>query len=53
MPDGATTVLATATDGLSQPTAVAVDGRRIYVTNAAFFRPPGAAPASVQVLRAA
>jgi sugar lactone lactonase YvrE len=51
-PDGTATVLATAADGLSQPTAVAVDrrGRTAYVTNAAFFRPPGAAPASVQAI---
>lgn len=51
-PDGATTVLATAADGLSQPTAVAIDARRrtLYITNAAFYRAPGAAPASVQSL---
>jgi hypothetical protein len=51
-PDGTATVLATAADGLSQPTAVAADptGRLLYVTNAAFYRPPGAAPASVQVM---
>lgn len=51
--DGTTTVLATTADGLSQPTAVAIDARRtIYVTNAAFYRPPGAAPASVQAVTA-
>jgi len=49
-PDGTTTVLATAADGLSQPTAVAIDARHhtLYITNAAFYRPAGAAPASVQ-----
>jgi DNA-binding beta-propeller fold protein YncE len=51
-PDGTTTVLATTTAGLSQPTAVAIDAHRrtAYITNAAFYRPPGAPPASVQAL---
>ena len=52
-PDGSTTVLATAADGLSQPTAVAIGRRAVYVTNAAFYRPPGAAPASVQAITTA
>lgn len=47
-PDGGVTTVLTAADGLEQPTAVAFDTRggttHLYVTNAAFFSPPGTIP---------
>ncbi|KUN09699.1 hypothetical protein AQI95_03815 [Streptomyces yokosukanensis] len=36
-PDGATTTVLSARDGLSNPTAVAVSGRTVYVANAAYY----------------
>jgi sugar lactone lactonase YvrE len=52
-PDGSVANLAGPEVGLSQPTAVTIDDRTgdLYVTNAAFYRPPGAAPASIVRLR--
>lgn len=48
-PDGRVTTLLTRADGLDMPSAVAfgvldTDRTRLYVTNAAFWSPPGVAP---------
>lgn len=37
LPDGTSTIVLTAADGLSNPTSVAVRGRTIYVPSAAYF----------------
>lgn len=39
-PDGSRTVVLTADDGLTSPTSVAVHGRTVFVTSAAFAPPP-------------
>ena len=54
-PDGATTVLLTAADGLDGPTAAAFgvgnDNQNLYVTNAAFPFFPGPDPRRPSILR--